>query len=292
MNLKTFLKDNLKWQPEWIDAFTGDEPPTDETIAAIETQMDERNRELFTAKYGDELRKSAIEEGKKNGALTYGGTLKTKIGRKLGMTMTRAEYESMNDDEFFTAIEKHVSSKLNEASQMTDGKAKQTIEELQRKYQTAVDDFNQLKIDMDDRIAAAQAEAENRVEQFKVNDLKTKTMATMQWSPHVDREAGHMYISSLIDQNYKVSSDGKITNKDGTRALRPDGHGFYDTFEDAYKDLFEKRGYNQKSNAGTGDRGVTVQGKEGAQSPVVTDDNALDVLKKQRESVGVKTNAV
>jgi hypothetical protein len=282
--LKKLLGDGLKWKQEWIDALVSDE---EVDLVPLQEEIQQHTEQLFRATVGNEIKAQAIEEGKRTGALTYGGTLKNKVAKSLGLQISRNEVEKMDEDAFLGKVQEYYKQQLEGATALTDEKAKGRIEELQTKYQQAQDSLNEMRMNWDEQVDSIKQQAQQQIESFKVNDLKLKTMTQMPWSEHVDKEAGHLYITNKLDEAYAVGSDGSIKNKDGTRALRPDGHGFFDTYEEAYKWMHDARGYAKRSAGGTGGNPVSapnVNKGQSAGSTVVTDDNAQDVLRAAREA--------
>lgn len=227
----------------------------DANIDDITTEINDKLVEVY-----QKTNPKHLEDAVKGKVIAATKQLKKDFGRKIGMTNSGSQLEEMSSEDFIKEVGLHISSKIAEGKNATDGEKDKTIGKLN-------DDLVELKLKIDslesgkeNEIAAIKAESAKKIIDFKLSNISTKVISDNADKWGVPMEFVHRtakdFNEKLKSAGIEVTDDGKLTPKDGKYAVI-DGNS-YKTYEEAF--LVDAKSALKQNNATGEQRSGTLAG--------------------------------
>lgn len=177
--------------------------------------------------------------------------LKQKLGKAVGLMKSRAELETMSQEDFIEAIVEPYQEAMKKGS--TDEKLKSELDDFRNKYLTAQDQLDELKTLSQQQIEAAQKAAQNEIRQFKVNQVMDSTFQAIDWGVPAGAVPALVkgFKAQINEMPWTINEDGSLAGPNGSGlAIDFTGKGHYKHISEAINALaFDVM---KKSNGGSG----------------------------------------
>ena len=213
--------------------------------------INQSKEELFISKNKDSIIEAHEEATKKGKWLSYERPVLSAIRRAGGFD--KSELEGLTAKEAVALLAQKKDAQLIKHTDSASEEYIKKINELQTRqqdYKTLIEKLEQEKIEVEQK---ANERANETIYSFHAEKVLNNRIYSDSIEFDIPEKRGlySQLIAPRILENYRINEDGTILAKDGTKALSFDRNGFYNTVDEAIKDLAKEMNILKVSNGGT-----------------------------------------
>lgn len=266
-----------------IDQLASEETIEEAIFDQLATNYSSSREKYFETQFLG-TKKKEIEDSTITG---YNLKIKKQVNKMLGMGLTNSQIDEMKDiEKFFSDANAFMLSELEKRTNTSDESLKKDLEKYKKMATEKDSEVQTLAASMEDFRKQKESEFERKTKDYKANifisDLISKDTKIAEVP---GREFSLGTIKRLLLENYDISEDGKITNKDGSSAVHPEKQLVIENAIDIYDFYKNKAGLVPQSNGGVGSYVDPNTGKKviASQDPDVTE--KLEEFKRMRTTI-------
>lgn len=231
------------------DSETADLPY--QTVEAYATAINSAREELYMSKNKQSIIDAHETATGKDKWLNYERPILGAIKRAGGFE--KAELDGLTAKEAVALLAQRKDAQFIAHKDTASSEYITTINDLKtstQDFKTTIERLEGEKITIGENAAA---EAKETIYQFHAEKVLSNRMysESIEFDIPEKRSLYSQLILPKILANYKINQDGTILAKDGTKALSFDRNGFYNTVDDAIKDLAKDMNILKVSNGGS-----------------------------------------
>lgn len=236
---------------QFLAPLTAEEPPQDfDADSHIENFLNSR-KAVWLKKLEPEF-----EEAKKGEFLTYNKRVAKDVAKALGIDGTKTKIAEIGLKGVMELIPTRLQEITDAASKITDEQAAAKITEWQSKHAGLVKDLDNLKVQHAKDLTRLENEKQQALDNIEINKAFRKEFDNLTYGiPPGMVRLFEKEARETITKKWKVSTDGKITDKSGQgMAVSFDGNTTYETIAEPIAHLAREHEVLKKSNKKPGDK--------------------------------------
>lgn len=226
------------------------------------------------------IEKELDVSGIKANADVFEKLAKRRIAKIAGLGLSNSQAEEKDFNELIKDAEAAVTRRIEEAQKHNDSTLTEELNKYKTKQAELVQQLDTMTKDKAEEIEKIRGEYTQKIEDFELNNVFTKLRTDTKFINDSFADLFTQDIMSKIKSDYKVSKDGTILAKDGTKAISPAGNEIWSSVSDAWKHYAEP--YVAKSNPGVNGGGQTTTQQHAPQTGDKRVDSMVAYLQNQK----------